>query len=190
MRCEFWLMSEHRYNIVRNTLILNMTKPEKQVFRLSNLQTAVQQKLLSTIWSFFKEMYADGRRVGQTRTQSTIYDVTEVLFNITQCTVIGRRLTLWLKLRQKYGIYQKMFQIKIVQNSISYKKVNGRICLISHNVLQWESRFTSGLNTAENTVYIERCFKWNLLSVKFLTKKVSGPICLSSQGMELVGSKD
>ncbi len=57
MRCELGLTSEQHYNIVRNTLILNMTKSGKRVFRLSDLQTAVQQKLVSTIWSLFKETY-------------------------------------------------------------------------------------------------------------------------------------
>ncbi len=55
MRCELGLMSEHCYNIVRNTLILNMTKLGKRVFHLSDLQTAVQQKLVSTIWYLFIE---------------------------------------------------------------------------------------------------------------------------------------
>ncbi len=50
MRCELGLTSEHCYNTVRNTIILkHTTKPGKRVFRLSDLQTAVQQKLVSTI---------------------------------------------------------------------------------------------------------------------------------------------
>ncbi len=57
MCCELGLTSEHCYNIVRNTLILNMTKPRKRVFRFPNLQTVVQQKLVSTIWSLFIETY-------------------------------------------------------------------------------------------------------------------------------------
>ncbi len=28
-----------------------------------------------------------------------------------------------------------------------------------YNVLQWESRFTLGLNTAKNTDYMKKCFK-------------------------------
>ncbi len=55
MRCELELTSEHCYNIVRNTLILNMTKTGKRVFCLSDLQTAIQQKLVSTIWSLFMQ---------------------------------------------------------------------------------------------------------------------------------------
>ncbi len=57
IRCELGLTSEHCYNIIRNTLILNMTKPGKRVFRLSRFQTAVQQKLVSTIWPLFIETY-------------------------------------------------------------------------------------------------------------------------------------
>ncbi len=57
MHCELGLMSEYCYNVVGNTLILNMTKPGKRVFHFSDLQTVVQQKLLSTIWSLFIETY-------------------------------------------------------------------------------------------------------------------------------------
>ncbi len=54
---ELGLTSEHCCNIVRNTLVLNMTKPRKRVFHLSDFQTAVQLKLISTIWSLFIETY-------------------------------------------------------------------------------------------------------------------------------------
>ncbi len=60
MHCELGLVLERCYNIVRNALIVDMTKPRKQVFRLSDLQTAVQQKLVSTIWSLYIETYAYG----------------------------------------------------------------------------------------------------------------------------------
>ncbi len=49
MRCELGMTSEHCYNVVTRTLILNMTKPGKRVFRLPDLQTVVQQKLVSTM---------------------------------------------------------------------------------------------------------------------------------------------
>ncbi len=65
MHCELRLTLEHCYNIVRNTLILNMTKPGKRVFRFSDFQTAVQQKLVSTIWSLFIETYAYNLQVGE-----------------------------------------------------------------------------------------------------------------------------
>ncbi len=57
IRCELGLTSEHSYNMVRNTLVLNKTKPGKWVFCFSDFQTAIQQKLVSTIWSFFMEAY-------------------------------------------------------------------------------------------------------------------------------------
>ncbi len=57
MCCELGLMSEHCYNTGRNTLILNMMKLGKRVFHLSDHETVVQQKLVSTIWSLFIEMY-------------------------------------------------------------------------------------------------------------------------------------
>ncbi len=56
VHCELQLTSEHCYNIVRNVLILNMTKSGKQVFRLSDLQTVVQQKLVSTI-PFYRDVH-------------------------------------------------------------------------------------------------------------------------------------
>ncbi len=32
-------------------------------------------------------------------------------------------------------------------------------CLKYYNVLEWESRFTLGLNAAKNTDYIKKCFE-------------------------------
>ncbi len=46
--------------------------------------------------------------------------------------------------------------------------------LILLNVLKRESRFTVGLNAAENTDYTKKCFKWKLLSMKFPTKMAAG----------------
>ncbi len=46
-------------------------------------------------------------------------------------------------------------------------------------------RFTVGINAAENTNYIKKCFKYKLSRMQFLTKKVSGRICLSIPGVEL-----
>ncbi len=34
-----------------------------------------------------------------------------------------------------------------------------KICHYSYNALEWESTFTSGLNAAKSTDYIEKCFK-------------------------------
>ncbi len=46
IHCELGLMSEHCYSTIRNTLVLNVTKPGKRVSCLSNFQTVVQQKLV------------------------------------------------------------------------------------------------------------------------------------------------
>ncbi len=68
-----------------------------------------------------------------------------------------------------------MLQIKVVQDSILYKKVNGRTCLPKpglelgglqrspslkyYNVWKRESRFTLGLNAAKNMHYTKKRFK-------------------------------
>ncbi len=81
----------------------------------------------------------------------------------------------WIHFRaercQKYVLYQKMLEIKIVEHLISYKKVSGAYISISpgseserlqrlpfikcYNVLQWKSRFTLLFNTTKNTHYIK-----------------------------------
>ncbi len=43
-------------------------------------------------------------------------------------------------------------------------------CLKYYNTLEWESRFTLRLNTAENIDYIEKWFKRKLSIIKFPTK--------------------
>ncbi len=68
-------------------------------------------------------------RVGWTRMQPAIYDVIEVFLNITYCTVVGRKLTLLRNAAKKYRLFRKMFQIKVVRISISYKKLLRRVCL-------------------------------------------------------------
>ncbi len=71
-----------------------------------------------------------------------------------------------------------MFQIKVVEPYVSYKKVSGCMCLSPsqsgagglqrliffkyYNVPKLERRFTSGLNAAKNTDYIEKWFKEKL----------------------------
>ncbi len=72
---------------------------------------------------------------------------------------------------RKYPFYKKKIQIKIVQNSISYKKFSRRICLslpevdvgtpkiVIFEILKWESKFTLELNAAKNTNYIKKSFK-------------------------------
>ncbi len=39
-----------------------------------------------------------------------------------------------------------------------------------YNVLEWESRFTFGLNAAKNTDYIKISFKQKVFRIKFPTK--------------------
>ncbi len=46
----------------------------------------------------------------------------------------------------------------------------GSLMYPHHNALEWESKFTLGLNTAKNTDYIEKCFKQNLHNIKFPVK--------------------
>ncbi len=76
---------------------------------------------------------------------------------------------------QKYALYPKKIQIKVVKHWILYKKVSGRIrlspsrmelggfkdchLLKSYNVQKWGSRITLGLDSAENMHYIQKCFK-------------------------------
>ncbi len=43
-------------------------------------------------------------------------------------------------------------------------------CLKYYNTLEWESRFTLGLNAAKNVDYIEKWFKQKLRKIKFPTK--------------------
>ncbi len=86
---------------------------------------------------------------------------------------------------QKIQIYQKMFQTKVAENLISYKKLGGHISLFIsgvelegvedlqflkyNNAEQWESRITLGLNTTKNIDYIENCFEQKLHGIKFPT---------------------
>ncbi len=54
------------------------------------------------------------------------------------------------------------------------------------NALEWESKFTLELNTANNTNYIKKCFKQKLFRIKLLkTKKITSPISLSPPEIEL-----
>ncbi len=42
--------------------------------------------------------------------------------------------------------------------------------LLYYNVLEWESRFTFGMDAAENTNYIKKFFKLKLFKIKFSIK--------------------
>ncbi len=77
---------------------------------------------------------------------------------------------------QKYQLYQKTLQIKVVENKIPRRKLSGRACLsplgvelgslknccvlnIIMQVLKWESSLTLGLNVVKITSYTKKCFK-------------------------------
>ncbi len=88
---------------------------------------------------------------------------------------------------RRYPFYKKKLRIKIVQNSIFYKKFSQRICLIIPGVevgarkiaifeiLEWESKFTLGLNAAKDTdICINKNFKYKLFKIQFPTKNSVG----------------
>ncbi len=82
---------------------------------------------------------------------------------------------------RKYASYAKIFQIKVVQHWILYKKFSGQIYLSPprvelgsskdchllkyYNVQKWGSRFTLGLYAAKNTHYIQKCFRWKKVTL-------------------------
>ncbi len=47
-----------------------------------------------------------------------------------------------------------------------------QLVLVYYNVLEWENRFTLGLNTAKSADCIEKCFKQKLYKIKFPTKNL------------------
>ncbi len=59
-----------------------------------------------------------------------------------------------------------------------------------YDALEWESKFTLGLNVTKNIYYIEKWVKQKLHRLKFPKNKLSGSTPLSTPGMELVGSKE
>ncbi len=64
---------------------------------------------------------------------------------------------------------------------------------ISHfwnNALEWESKFTLGLNVGKSTDYIEKYFNQKLSKIKFPAKTLLGAYVLSSPVVELRGSKN
>ncbi len=79
-------------------------------------------------------------------------------------------------------IYKKKILLKIVQNSISYKKLKGRMCIslagvevgaskiAIFEILEWESKFTLGLNAAKNTNYINKVSIKNCSEFNFQQK--------------------
>ncbi len=77
----------------------------------------------------------------------------------------------------------KTIQTEVAENWISYKKLSKSISLSTpgmelggspdfsflkrYNALDWESKFTLGLNTTKNINYIEKWFKEKLCRIKF-----------------------
>ncbi len=82
-----------------------------------------------------------------------------------------RRFTLQLTDAKNTYFIKKKLQIKIVQNSISYKKLSESVCLPPSGVeagapkiaifeiLEWEYKLTLELNAVKNTHCFERKFK-------------------------------
>ncbi len=64
-----------------------------------------------------------------------------------------------------------------------------KICYFFNNALEWESRFTLGLNAAKNTDYIKNCLKQKLSRIKFPKKNLIGCISLSTSRVKLGASK-
>ncbi len=58
-----------------------------------------------------------------------------------------------------------------------------------HNLLEWEYRFTLGLNAATNTDYIKKRFEQKLFRIKFSRKKLPVHIPQSPPEVELWGSQ-
>ncbi len=108
---------------------------------------------------------------------------------------------------QKYWLYQKMIQIKVVENSISCKKLTGRVCLspppprvelwgskdwlVSNILMYWngKSRFTLWLNTAKNTDYMKKMFQIKVLAHEISYKNLNGRTYLSPPRLELGAPK-
>ncbi len=55
-------------------------------------------------------------------------------------------------------------------------------------IMEWESRFTLGVNAGKNTDYIKNVSNKNCLEFNF-RQKVSGRICLSISTVDVGGSK-
>ncbi len=106
------------------------------------------------------------------------------------------RLTLGLNIAKntdyiKKSVKQKLFRIKFqtknsgVHISISFRKGGKRLrrlpFLKYYNVLEWESRFTLGLNTAKKK--IKKSFKKKLFRIKFPPKKLGK--CIPPSVVEL-----
>ncbi len=72
---------------------------------------------------------------------------------------MGKEIHYGAECSEKFRLHKRKVPIKILQNSISYKKLTGGRISLSHpevkfgasmidmfEILEWESRFTMGLN--------------------------------------------
>ncbi len=115
----------------------------------------------------------------------------------------------WIHLRiqhcQNYWFYQKIVQVKLIENWISYKKVSGRIylsppwvelrgskdILVSNIRLYWNRKIDSllGRMLPKLRIISKNCSNKSCSELNFL-QKVSGRTCLSPPGVELWGPKN
>ncbi len=108
---------------------------------------------------------------------------------------------------QNYRLYEKKLEVKVIDNSIPYKKIHWAhmsiypqsvprvleklLCLKYCIVRKRENRFVLGHYAAKNGDYMKKSLKRKLLNIQFLQKTqwVHMPIS-SPLPMELEGSKD
>ncbi len=90
-------------------------------------------------------------------------------------TILGKFCT-WKKLL-KSEVGQKKFWKKVVPRIKHFGTI--KICHFWSNALEWESRFTLGLDAAKGIDYIEKCFEQNLSKIKFPTKNSATPMSIS-----------
>ncbi len=57
----------------------------------------------------------------------------------------------------------------------------GALKIAIFEILEWESKFTLGLNAAKNTNFIKKGFKWKLFRIQFPTKNSVGAYVYLSQ---------
>ncbi len=95
-------------------------------------------------------------------------------FEILNCTKAAKQIHSRADGCQKYELCQKFLQIKVVKDSISFKKVSGHLRLsprgelnvpkiavfkILRYIRKWQSRFTLQLNATKNTHYVKNFFR-------------------------------
>ncbi len=138
-----------------------MTKPEKWVFRLSDLQTVVQQKLVSTIWSLFIEMYT--------------YTVHTITITMTTLTLFYPKMNnrLWSSFQlpqtiQQLTIHQRLGVVHGENNIILFAQSNdGRRSL-------WRGASLSATRTKIGQA--TWCIKWCKVFMCSLTTTANAPL--------------